>query len=111
MMFARYGVTKVVGLALGLAALGLVAPGTAAADQTDDAFRQKLFVDGVNFAPKEKVAERARVVCELFDSGMSPADVDAHVVADSAFTPRQAAVFMADAVTFYCPEHASQFIR
>ena len=110
MMLARH-VTKLVGVAIGLAALGLVAPSTAAADPTDDAFRQKLFTDGVNFAPKEKVAERARVVCELFASGMSPASVDAHIVADSAFTPRQAAVFMADAVQFYCPEHAGQFIR
>lgn len=111
MMFARHDVTKLVGVAIGLAALGLFAPSTAAADATDVAFRQKLFADGVNFAPKEKIAERARVVCELFASGMSSASVHAHIVDDSAFTPRQAAVFMADAVQFYCPEHAGQFIR
>jgi hypothetical protein len=111
MMFAGHDVTKLVGVAIGLAALGLAAPSTVAADATDDAFMHKLFADGVDFAPKGTAVPRARVVCDLFASGMSSASVNAHVVAHSAFTPRQAAIFMADAVQFYCPEHAGLFIR
>ena len=110
MMFARRDVTKLVGVATAITALGLATPGAAAADATDDAFMHKLFADAVDFAPKEKAVERARDVCQLFAEGRSPASVHAHVVADSAFSERQAAVFMADAVQFYCPDHAGLFM-
>lgn len=110
MMFASHDVVKLVGVATAVAALGLAAPGTAAADATDDAFMHKLFADGVNFAVPEKAVTRARQVCDLFGQGMSPAGVHAKILADSAFSSRQTAIFMADAVQSYCPGYAGQFI-
>ena len=110
MMFASRDVAKLVGVATTVAALGLAAPGTAAADATDDAFMHKLFADGVDFAVPEKAVPRAREVCDLFGKGKSAASVHAKILADSAFSSRQTAIFMADAVQSYCPGYAGQFI-
>jgi hypothetical protein len=111
MMLARFEITKLVGAAAAVTALALALPSTAVADTADDAFMYKLFADGVAFAPKEKAITRARVVCGLFDGGASSQSVLARVVADSAFSSRQAAIFMADAVQYYCPNHAGLFMR
>jgi Protein of unknown function (DUF732) len=55
--------------------------------------------------------QRARSVCEFFGEGMSSAKVHEKIMDGSAFSPRQAAIFMADAVQAYCPEYAGLFIR
>jgi hypothetical protein len=109
-MVVRHDIIKLVGIAIAVAALGLTAPGNAAADANDDAFSRKLFADGVDFASHEFAIKRARVVCEAFGAGMSPAGVHETILTGSAFSPRQAAVFMADAVQFYCPSYADLFI-
>jgi Protein of unknown function (DUF732) len=110
MMFARHDIAKLVGTAIAVAALGLVTPGGASADATDDAFLKKLFENGVNFSQPEQIVKRARTVCEAFASGKSPATTYQLTLNDSAFTPRQAAVFMADAVQAYCPKYSDQFM-
>jgi hypothetical protein len=115
-MFACKEIATVVGTAMAVAALVFIAPGSAAADATDDAFSHKLFADALNFAAQPDQVKRARVVCESFDAGMSPAEVHETILSGSrsrqgsAFSPRQAAIFMADAVQFYCPGYAGQFI-
>ena len=111
MMFARHDVPKFFGAAfVAVAALGLVTPGSAAADATDDAFLKKLFADAIDFSQPEKAIPRARTVCEAFASGKSPANVHEMTLDHSAFSPRQAAIFMADAVQAYCPGYANQFM-
>ena len=55
MMFARYHIAKLFGTAIAVAALGLVTPGSAAADATDYAFLKKLFADGINFSQPEQI--------------------------------------------------------
>ena len=110
MMFARHHIAKLFGAAIAVTALSLVTPGGAAADATDDAFLKKLFADGVNFSQSEQTIQRARTVCEAFASGKSPANVHELTLNQSAFSPRQAAVFMADAVQAYCPRYAGQFM-
>jgi len=111
MMFACHDIAKLVGTAIAVAALGLVTPGSAVADATDDAFLKKLLADGVNFSQPELTIQRARTVCEAFASGMSPASVHELTLNHSAFSPRQAAIFMADAVQAYCPRYADQFMN
>ncbi len=110
MMFARHDIAKLVGTGMAVAALSLTTPGSAAADAADDAFLHKLFDDGVSFSGAENAIQRARTVCEAFASGMSPANVHEMTLNHSAFSPRQAAIFMADAVQAYCPRYAAQFI-
>ena len=110
MMFACHDIAKLVGTAIAVAALGLVTPGSAVADATDDAFLKKLLADGVNFSQPELTIQRARTVCEAFASGKSPATIHQLTLNDSAFTPRQAAVFMADVVQAYCPKYSDQFM-
>jgi uncharacterized protein DUF732 len=110
MMFARHDIAKLVGTGIAVAALSLTTPGSAAADATDDAFLHKLFDDAVNFSDPAQSIQRARTVCEAFASGMSPAEVHELTLNHSAFSPRQAAIFMADAVQSYCPGYAEQFI-
>jgi hypothetical protein len=110
MMFARHDIAKLVGTGIAVAALSLTTPGSAAADATDDAFLHKLFDDAVSFSGPENIIQRARTVCEAFASGMSPANVHEMTLNHSAFSPRQAAIFMADAVQAYCPRYAAQFM-
>ena len=110
MMFARHHIAKLFGGAIAVAALSLVTLGGAAADAADDAFLKKLFADGVNFSQSEQAIQRARTVCEAFASGKPPANVHELTLNQSAFSPRQAAVFMADAVQAYCPRYAGQFM-
>ncbi|GAC1650299.1 MAG: hypothetical protein NVS4B6_25800 [Mycobacterium sp.] len=112
MTIAFNHVTKLVGAAMAAAALGSTIPSTAAADANDMAFIQKLSNDAINFGPPEAVQKRARMVCDLFGAGMSPADVHDTLlkgstsVEGSSFSAQQAAIFMADAVQFYCPRYA-----
>lgn len=115
-MIVHHNVAKCVGIATAVIALGLTAPGHAAADANDDAFSHKLFADGINFAGQQLAVKRARETCQAFDAGMSPAEVHDVVMSGtsysegSAFSPRQAAIFMADAVQFYCPGYADLFV-
>ena len=115
-MIVHQNVAKSVGIATAVITLGLAVPGLAAADAHDDAFSHKLFADGINFAGQDLAVKRARETCEAFDAGMSPAEVHDVIMSGtaysegSAFSPRQAAIFMADAVQFYCPGYASLFI-
>jgi Protein of unknown function (DUF732) len=111
MMAACYNIARLVGTAMVVAALGLTTPGSAAAfTATDGAFLKKLFADGVNFSQPELALGRAREVCEAFGAGMSPESVHAQTLRNSAFSPRQTAIFMADAVQAYCPRYADLFI-
>ncbi|ULE31799.1 DUF732 domain-containing protein [Mycobacterium sp. IDR2000157661] len=107
---------KLVGVATAVVALGINLPGQAAADERDDAFSQKLFDDAINFAGQQLAVKRAAETCAAFDAGMSPAEVHDAVMngtahsEGSAFSPQQAAIFMADAVQFYCPGYANLFV-
>jgi hypothetical protein len=109
-MFARHDIAKLVGTAIAVAAVGLTAPGSAAADPTDDAFLSKVTADGVNFANPPELIQKARVVCAAFSGGLSPARMHP-TLDDSAMTPRQAAVFMADSVQAYCPRYTDLLSR
>jgi hypothetical protein len=111
MMLARHDTTKLVGTAIAVAALSLLTPGSAVADATDNAFLQKTYAEGVNFSQPAVMIQRARTVCEAFASGLSPANVHQLTLDHSAFSPGQAAIFMADAVQAYCPRYADQFMN
>ena len=106
MMFARHDIAKLVGTAIAAAALGPTTAGSAAADSTDDAFIHRVAADRILFATPTAVIERAHVVCEAFSTGASPATVHATMLNNSAMSPRQTALFMADAVQAYCPKYA-----
>ena len=107
MMFARHDVAKLVGTAVAAAALGLTTAGNIAADSTDDAFLRRLFADGIMFSDQVAVIARAHMVCAEFSAGGSSASVYAAMLDYSeAMTPRQTALFMADAVQAYCPRYA-----
>jgi uncharacterized protein DUF732 len=109
-MFARHDIAKLVGTAIAVAAVGLTAPGSAAADPTDDAFLRNVTADGVNFANPPEVIQKAQMVCAAFSGGLSPARTHP-TLDDSAMTQRQAALFMADAVQAYCPRYADLLSR
>ncbi|MDT5011859.1 MAG: hypothetical protein QOH57_3476 [Mycobacterium sp.] len=111
MKFTRNGLVKLVGAAISVAGLGLAIPGSVAADETGDAFIRKAAADGVNFTSRDAVILRAHSVCGLFAAGLAPDQVYANMLQNYAsFSPRQNAIFMADAVQAYCPRYASLFI-
>jgi hypothetical protein len=109
--FARHDIAKLVGTAIAVAALGLTIPGSAAADDPDDAFIHKVAADGIDLGSQGENVLMAQEVCEAFSGGMSPARVQATMLNhNSTRTPRQTALFMADAVQVYCPRYADLFI-
>jgi hypothetical protein len=111
MMFARHNITKLVSAAMAVAALGMATPGIASAYTPEDlALLNKLFADAVDFSQPDLVIQRARTICDRFTAGDSPVKVHEAVIANSAFTGRQAAIFMADAVQAYCPQYSGQFM-
>jgi Protein of unknown function (DUF732) len=110
-MFVRHDIAKLVGTAMAVAVLGLVTSGNAAADPTEDAFIRTLLNHGLYFGSPTDVILRAHGVCKMFSDGMSAARVHATMVDqfEQTWTPRQNALFMADAVQAYCPKYADLF--
>ena len=100
-----------VGATISVAALGLTTPGTAAADAVDQAFLTSASPTRSFLAARDVVIAKAREVGNEFDADMSPASVHEKLVFNSACIPRQAAIFMADAVQAYCPRHSAQFME
>jgi uncharacterized protein DUF732 len=109
--FASHDIAKPVGTAIAVAALGLITPGSAAAEDPEDAFVHKVAVDGLDLGSGGDDILLGEKVCAAFSAGMSPARLHATMLNhDSARTPRQTALFMADAVQFFCPRYADLFI-
>jgi hypothetical protein len=109
--FARHEIAKLVGTSIAVAALGLTNPGSVAADDPDDGFAHKVAADGIDLGSRGENILMAQEVCEAFSAGMSPAKVQATMLANnSTRTPRQTALFMADAVQVYCPRYADLFV-
>ncbi len=110
MKFASHDIAKIVGTAVAVAALGLITPGSAAADDPYDAFVHKIAADGILGDGGGDVLHLGQEVCEAFSAGMSPARVQATMLDhNSARTPRQTALFIADAVHALCPRYADLF--
>ena len=107
MMFRANDIAKLAGTVIAVAALGLAVPGGAAADTKDEAFLRRVSAEGLMFGGSDQVIARAQKVCAGFGSGMSTARVHAMILGNSAFTPGQTAIFMADAVQVYCPRYAN----
>ena len=108
-MSVRHDIAKLVGTAITAAtALSLTIPGTAAADANDDAFFRKLFADGLYFGPQQAIIDRAHIVCQAFSAGTSLASIPQ---LSEAMNPRQTALFVADAVQFYCPQYAELVLQ
>jgi len=107
--FARHDVAKLVGTAIAVAAVGLTNPGSVAAEDPYDAFVHKVAADGLGDRGGDILL--GQEVCAAFTGGMSPARVQATMLDhDSSRTPRQTALFIADAVQVLCPRYADQFI-
>jgi hypothetical protein len=109
-MFARHDIAKLVGTAIAVAAVGLTAPGSAAADSTDDAFIHSVSADGVSNGNRSEMIQRAEDVCSAFTVGISSARITTDLD-NSAMTPRMTALFMNDAVKSYCPRYTNLLSR
>lgn len=111
MKFARHDIAKLVGTAIAVAALGLTTPGSAAAEDPEDAFVHKIAADGIDLGSGGDDLLLGQEVCAAFSAGMSPARVHATMLNhDSGRTPRQTVLFMADAVQVLCPRYADLLI-
>ena len=109
-MFARHDIAKLVGTAIAVTAVGLTAPGSAAADPTDDAFTHEISADAVNNGNRTEMIQRAQDVCSAFTDGISSARITTDLDT-AAMTPRMTALFMNDAVQSYCPKYTDLLSR
>jgi hypothetical protein len=103
-MFARHDIAKLVGTTIAVAAVGLIAPGRAAGDSTDDAFFHRVSADAVSNGNRSEMIQRAQDVCSAFTDGISVARLTTDL--SGAMTPRMVALFMNDAVQSYCPRYS-----
>ncbi len=106
MMFARYSIAKFVGIATAVAALGLTTAAPATADATDQEFLRRVAAEGIMFSTSATVITKAQEVCEAFSAGRSGAGVQETMLSNTAMTPAQMSLFIAESVQAYCPGYA-----
>jgi Protein of unknown function (DUF732) len=110
-MFAKRRVTMFAATAVATAALGLTAlaaAGTAGAfSSPDDEFLSNISDDGISYDSASRAVSNAHYVCGSIDDGADPLDLGDEILANTDLTMHQAAVFVVESVSNYCPEHTA----
>lgn len=108
-MFARIAATTAataVAAALGLAALTGAA--TASASSVDDEFLSNIDAEGIAFDSARTAISDAHLVCNYIADGQSAASVGNEILDNSDLTRHQAAVFVVESVSAYCPGYLTE---
>ncbi len=104
-------IRTIAGTAIGAAAIGLVAvgtAGTAGASSADDAFISQMDTLGITFSSPAEAVREGHLVCQELATGKTGTDVATEVLKQTNLTSHQAAYFVVDATHAYCPQLAPQ---
>ena len=104
-------VTAVLTSALGAAAIGVTALAVSApagASTADDSFIAQMKAVGVTFDSPQAAVSTGHQVCKELAAGKSGTDIAREVLSRTDLTTKQAAAFVVNATTVYCPQYASQ---
>lgn len=107
-MLARHRMSKLLGAAVLVIGMNLGAQFSAGAETSDDAFLRAVSADALTFDLPEVLVHQAKVVCQAFAAGMSPATINTEMQKRVPLLPRQTGLFMARAVQSYCPGYAGK---
>ena len=92
--------------AFGLAALTGAA--TASAGTVDDRFLTNIDAEGIAFDSPAAAIEDAHLVCSYLADGDTGVTIAGEILDNSDLTARQAAVFVVEATSAYCPAYMDQ---
>lgn len=104
-------VTAVLSSAIGAAAIGvtaLAASATAGASTADDTFIAQMKAVGVTFDSPQAAVSTGHQVCKELAAGQSGTQIAREILSQTDLTTKQAAAFVVNATTVYCPQYASQ---
>ncbi|MGO9381959.1 MAG: DUF732 domain-containing protein [Mycobacterium sp.] len=104
-------ITTIAATAIGAAAVGLAAvaaAGTAGAGTTDETFIAQMTSLGINFTSPQEAVKEGHQVCSELAGGKTGTDVANEVLGQTDLTTKQAAYFVVDATTVYCPQLSGQ---
>jgi threonine dehydrogenase-like Zn-dependent dehydrogenase len=96
---------------IGAAAIGLVTIATASvasAGTVDENFIAQMSKVGVTFTSPAQAVNNGQKVCQALASGESGVDIANEVVGMTNLTSAQAAHFVINATTAYCPQFGTQ---
>ncbi|MEM6105581.1 DUF732 domain-containing protein [Mycobacterium sp. 050272] len=105
-MFA-HRIRTIASTAIGAAAIGIAAvatAGVAGASTVDDSFITQMGKVGVTFTSPAEAVNNGQKVCQALASGESGVDIANEVVGQTNLTSSQAAHFVVNAATAYCPQ-------
>jgi hypothetical protein len=109
MLSHRLTTIATVGIGAAVMGLGAVATaGTAAASSADDAFIAQMKVLGVTFTSPQEAVREGRQVCTELAAGKTGTDVAMEVLSQTDLTSKQAAYFVVNASSAYCPQLSGQ---
>jgi hypothetical protein len=98
--------SAIAGAAFGLAAFAGAA--TASASTVDDRFLTNIDAEGIAFDTAQGAIEDAHLVCSYLADGDTGVTIAGEILDNSDLTARQAAVFVVEATSAYCPAYMDQ---
>lgn len=105
-MFARIATTALTAATLGLAAFAGAA--TAAASSVDDEFLTNIDAEGIAFDSARAAISDVHLVCTSIAGGQPATSVGHEIVSNSDLSIHQAAVFVVESVSAYCPGYLTE---
>jgi Protein of unknown function (DUF732) len=102
--------TTFAAVTVAVAALGLVATGTASANSADDTFLAAIYAEGISYPTDREAIADAFLVCDYLAAGRNGTDISTEIIANSDLSPRQAASIVVEASAAYCARYFDQVV-
>jgi hypothetical protein len=81
---------------------------TASAGSVDDQFLKNIAAEGISFDSAKGAISDAQLVCSELADGNSGVSIATEILDNSDLTTHQAAVFVVEASTAYCPKYLDE---
>jgi hypothetical protein len=94
--------------ALSLAFLTGAGAGAANAGSVDDEFLTNISAEGIAFDSERGAVQEGNLVCSYLAGGESGVDITSEIMSNSDLTAHQAAVFVVEAASAYCPGYLGE---
>jgi uncharacterized protein DUF732 len=102
---------SIVTAALATGALSLAfftGAGAANAGSMDDEFLTNISAEGIAFDSERGAVQEGNLVCSYLAGGETGVDITSEIMSNSDLTAHQAAVFVVEAASAYCPGYLGE---
>ena len=103
---AKIATTALAASAFGLAAFAGAA--TASAGSVDDEFLTNIDAEGIAFDSAKAAVQDAHLVCSYLADGATGVSIGGDIMDNTDLSAHQAAVFVVEAASAYCPGYLDQ---